>query len=135
MTTRQDIVDEARRWTGVRWVHQGRSRAGIDCVGLVIRVAHALGLSTFDTADYSRQPDPVRMRALLAEHMLPIDAGRAQVGDVLLMRFEKEPQHVAIVSDIGIIHAYAQVRRVTEHRLDSVWQSRVVGAYQFKGIE
>jgi cell wall-associated NlpC family hydrolase len=133
MTTRQQIVDEARAHLGCRWIHQGRSRAGVDCVGLVIRVAHALGLSTFDTADYSRQPDPVRMRALLAEHMVPIS--RPRIGDVLLMRFEHEPQHVAIVSDIGIIHAYAQARRVVEHRLDDIWQSRIVGAYQFKGIE
>lgn len=135
MTTRQDILDESRKWLGTRWVHQGRSRAGVDCVGLVIRVAHARGLSTFDTADYSRQPDAVRMRALLAEHMEPIAIARAQIGDVLLMRFERDPQHVAIVTDIGIIHAYAQARRVVEHRLDSVWQGRVVGAYQFKGIE
>lgn len=133
MTTRQDIVDEARKHLGCRWVHQGRSRAGVDCVGLVIKVAHGLGLSTFDIADYSRQPDPAMMRALLAEHMEP--ASKPQLGDVLLMRFEKEPQHVAIVTDIGIIHAYAQARRVVEHRLDSVWKSRIVGAYAFKGIE
>ncbi len=133
MTTRQQVVDEARNWLGVRWAHQGRSRAGVDCVGLVVRVAHALNLSTFDTADYSRQPDPARMRALMAEHMEPVAA--PQIGDVLLMRFEVEPQHVAIVTDIGIIHAYAQVRRVVEHRFDSVWLGRVVGAYQFKGIE
>jgi cell wall-associated NlpC family hydrolase len=135
MTTRQDIVDESRKWLQTRWVHQGRSRAGVDCVGLVIRVAHALNLSTFDTADYSRQPDPARMRALLAEHMEPVPIGSAQPGDVLLMRFEREPQHVAIVTDLGIIHAYAQVRRVVEHRLDSIWKSRIVGAYQFKGID
>lgn len=135
MTTRQQIVDEARSWLGVRWVHQARSRAGVDCVGLVIRVAHALGLSTYDTADYSRQPDPVRMRALLAEHLEPIAIAKAQIGDVLLMRFDIEPQHVAIVTDIGIIHAYAQARRVVEHRVDDQWQSRIVGAYQFRGIE
>jgi cell wall-associated NlpC family hydrolase len=133
MTTRQQIVDESRKWIGTRWIHQGRSRAGVDCVGLVVRVAHALNLSTFDTADYSRQPDPVRMRALLAEHMEPV--ANPHIGDVLLMKFEIEPQHVAIVTDLGIIHAYAQVRRVVEHRLDSVWQSRVVGTYQFRGIE
>jgi cell wall-associated NlpC family hydrolase len=133
MTTRQQVVDEARKWLGVRWVHQGRSRAGVDCIGLAIKVAHGLGLSTFDIIDYSRQPDPATMRALMAEHMESVAS--PQIGDVLLMRFEKEPQHVAIVTDIGIIHAYAQVRRVVEHRLDSVWQGRVVSAYQFKGIE
>lgn len=133
MTTRQQIVDESRTHLGVRWVHQGRSRAGVDCIGLVIRVAHALGLSTFDIADYSRQPDPSMMRRLLGEHMEPVS--QPQIGDVLLMKFEREPQHVAIVTDRGIIHAYAQARRVVEHRLDSLWKSRIVRAYQFKGIE
>lgn len=133
MTTRQQIVDEARSYLGCRWHHQGRSRAGVDCIGLVIRVAHALGLSTFDIADYSRQPDPTMMRGLLALHMEPVAS--PQIGDVLLMKFEREPQHVAIVTDQGIIHAYAQARRVVEHRLDSLWKSRIVGAYQFKGIE
>jgi cell wall-associated NlpC family hydrolase len=132
MTTRQQIVDEARAYIGCRWHHQGRSRAGVDCVGLVIRVAHGLGLSAFDIADYSRQPDPTMMRSLLAQHMEPV--GQPQIGDVLLMKFEREPQHVAIVTNQGIIHAYAQARRVVEHRLDSLWKSRIVGAYQFKGI-
>lgn len=135
MTTRQQVIETARSFLGCRWHHQGRSRAGIDCVGLVIKTGHALGLSDFDITDYSRQPDPVRMRALLGEHMDTIAAADAKPGDVLLMRFEKEPQHVAIVTDIGIIHAYAQVRRVTEHRLDSIWRARIVGAYQFKGLE
>lgn len=133
MTTRQQIVDEARKWEKTRWHHQGRSRAGVDCIGLVIRVAHALGLSTYDITDYSRQPDPNMMRRLLGEHMEPVS--QPQIGDVLLMKFEMEPQHVAIVTDRGIIHAYAQARKVTEHRLDEQWQSRIVGAYQFKGIE
>lgn len=132
MVTRQDIVDEARTYLGVRWHHQGRNRAGVDCLGLVILVAHQLGLSEFDSSDYGRIPDGQRLRAGLTEHM---DVTRApQPGDVLLMRFEQHPQHVAIVTERGIIHAYAQVRKVVEHRLDAVWQGRVVAAYSFKGL-
>lgn len=134
MTTRADVVTEARKWLSVRWHHQGRSRAGIDCVGLVIKIGHALGFSDFDIADYSRQPDPAMMRSLLALHMDPIAVSSAQPGDVLLMRFEREPQHVAIVTDQGIIHAYAQARKVVEHRLDDIWRGRIVGAYQYKGL-
>lgn len=137
MTTRLDVIAEARTWLGVRWHHQGRSRAGIDCVGLAIKVGHALGLSDFDIADYSRQPDPAMMRSLLAQHMRLI--GDPEPGDLLLMRFEREPQHVAILTEFqgapGIIHAYAQARKVVEHRLDSVWKSRIVGAYRYKGLE
>lgn len=135
MTTRADIVAEARQWLGVRWHHQGRNRAGIDCIGLAIEVAHAFGLSRFDITDYSRQPDPVMMRALLAEHMDAIAVASALPGDLLLMRFERDPQHVAIMTDTGIIHAYAQARKVVEHRLDSQWKARIVGAYRYKGIE
>jgi cell wall-associated NlpC family hydrolase len=133
MTTRADVIAEAKRWKGVRWHHQGRSRAGVDCIGLVIKVAHALGLSGFDIADYSRQPNPAMMRGLLAEHMTPI--ATPEPGDVVLMRFEREPQHVAILTDAGMIHAYAQARKVVEHRVDSIWQSRIVGAYRFKGLD
>jgi cell wall-associated NlpC family hydrolase len=132
MVTRQNIVDEARTYLNVRWHHQGRNMAGVDCLGLVILVAHQLGLTDFDTADYGRIPDGQRLRAGLTEHM---DVTRThQPGDVLLMRFEQHPQHVAIVTDRGIIHAYAQVRKVVEHRLDSVWSSRIVAAYSFNGI-
>lgn len=132
MTSRQDIVDAARGFLGVKWRHQGRNMAGVDCLGLVILVANQLGLSEFNSADYGRIPDGQRLRAGLTEHM---DVTRTpQPGDVLLMRFEQHPQHVAIVTDRGIIHAYAQVRKVVEHRLDSVWSSRIVAAYSFKGI-
>jgi cell wall-associated NlpC family hydrolase len=133
MVTRADVIAEARRWKETRWHHQGRNSAGIDCIGLVIMVSHALGLSDFDITDYARQPDPKMMRGLLAAHMDPI--AKPEPGDVLLMRFEKEPQHVAILTDIGIIHAYAQARKVVEHRLDSLWRSRIVGAYRYKGLE
>lgn len=132
MTTRQDIVDCARSYQNVRWLHQGRSRAGLDCIGLVLAVAHDLGLSEFDTTDYGRIPDGERLRQELERHMQPTSTPLP--GDVLLMRFEREPQHVAIVTEIGIIHAYAQLRRVTEHALQGVWPSRVLAAYRFGGL-
>ena len=132
MTTRQDIVTTAREYLGVRWHHQGRNCAGIDCIGLVIAVTQRLGLSDFDTADYGRIPDGARLRAGLD---LQLDRVAVwQPGDVLLMRFEQNPQHVAIVTDIGIIHAHVMMRKVVEHGLDDTWRKRIVGAYSFRGI-
>jgi hypothetical protein len=34
-----------------------------------------------------------------------------------------------------MIHSYAQARRVVEHRIDLLWQRRVVGVYRLRGIE
>lgn len=134
MTARQEIVIAARSFLGTRWHHQGRNRAGIDCIGLVVAVAHELGLlGELDTPNYGRIPDGRTLRAGLDLYLQPTPT--YQTGDVLLMRFETDPQHVGIVSDIGIIHAYAQMRKVVEHRIDEVWRKRIVCAYSFPGVE
>lgn len=132
--TGNDIVIEARKWLDTPFHHQGRLiGVGVDCAGLVVGVAHALGLSDFDTADYSRQPDPTRMRAVLNEHMDPV--AEYQPGDVLWFAIDSEPRHLAIMTDIGIIHAAAKLRKVAEHSLDAQWIKRIRGAWRFRGIE
>ncbi len=133
MTTRADVVTAARAYLGVRWLHQGRYANGLDCAGLVVRIAHDLKLSDFDTIDYGRIPLGDKLRTLMDEHMDRVPV--YQPGDVLLMRFETDPQHLAIVTDYGMIHAYAQARKVAEHVLNDTWQSRIVAAYSFRGLE
>lgn len=129
---RQQIVDLARTYLGVRWHHQGRCRAGLDCAGLVIVVGQELGLTSFDSYNYGRLPNGMLMEETLSREMTRVF--NPQIGDVLLFRFEIEAQHVAIVTDRGIIHAYTQSRKVVEHSLDDIWRSRIVGVYSFKGL-
>lgn len=54
-------------------------------------------------------------------------------GDVLLMRFKNDPQHLAIFAGETIIHSYSTVGMVCEHRLADVWIARIVGVYRFRG--
>jgi cell wall-associated NlpC family hydrolase len=107
--------------------------AGIDCVGLVIKVAHDLGLSDFDETGYGRLPEGKRLLSGLNAHMDRVKD--YQMGDVLLMRFQTDPQHLAIVTDVGIIHALTQGRKVLEHSLDDIWRARIIAAYSFRGLE
>ncbi len=138
--TGADIVAEARGWLGTRFHHQGRvNGVGVDCAGLVVGVAAALGLPVRDRSDYSRQPDGQMLELTCDEQLERIPVEQIQPGDVLLMRFALEPQHLAIVGDyefggLSIIHAYAQMRRVVESRLDDVWLSRIVAAYRLPGV-
>ena len=135
IVTRDDVVQEARDWIGTPFKHQGRLKGvGIDCAGLIIGVAHALQLSTFDYTSYSHLPDGITLRRLLTTHLCPILSYQAQAGDIVLMRFDAQPQHVGILSPEGIIHAYAQVRRCVEHRFDTLWQSRLVSAYAYPAL-
>jgi NlpC/P60 family putative phage cell wall peptidase len=133
----QDIIATARTWLGTPWVHQGRLKGiGVDCGGLIIGVGRELGLLDFDTQAYGRIPDGQRLRALCDEHLLAKPVSDIVPGDVLLMRFTRHPQHLAIVGDRGepfsLIHAYADAGRCVEHGADQKWRRRIVAAYSFK---
>lgn len=133
---RADILAEARTFIGTPFHHQGRVKgAGVDCAGVVIGTADALGLLTdFEDKPYAKSPSADQLRTTLKNYLIEIPISEAKAGDVLLFAFDREPQHVAFLTDIGILHAYAQVRKCVEHSLDAVWKSRVRGAYRFKGI-
>jgi cell wall-associated NlpC family hydrolase len=57
-----------------------------------------------------------------------------QAGDVLMMRFTGEPQHVGIYTGDTLIHAYESVGKVVEHRMDDKWLRRIVRVYRFKDM-
>lgn len=138
MVTRADIVATARSYLLVRYHHQGRNRAGLDCVGLVLATAWDLGLTAVDFDGYGTTPDGVMMRAELDRHMIRIHPDDMRPADVLLMRFELDPQHLAIVTEMaegpGIIHAHSRARRVVEHVIDATWRARTVAAYSWPGV-
>jgi len=105
------------------------ARVGVDCGGLVVCVAQALGLPVQDhTPGYARLPDGVSLRACVEGQCTRIPD--LEPGAVLLMRWAAQPQHLAIVSTlpegVGMIHAWAGIRRVVEHGLTAEWQERIV---------
>ncbi len=141
MATRRQIVEKAREYIGVPWLHQGRSKTlGVDCIGLIICVAYELNLlPRFDyPANYPRHPDGYWFQALLEQHMVRVrKKNDAKEGDVLLFRSDEHPCHVALLvsqeeKHRRMIHALVRVPHVvTEHLLGSDWWDRVVAAYRF----
>jgi NlpC/P60 family putative phage cell wall peptidase len=143
------IVATARSWIGTRFHHQGRlkktgsHKGGVDCLGLLVGIADELDLrrtdgtrlASTDETDYAHQPDSKRLKSKLAELLMPIPVGGISAGDILLLRIDDNPQHLAVVSDmaddLGIIHAYASARAVVEHQLDSWWKARIEAAFRF----
>lgn len=150
----KQVVSAARGWLGTRFHHQGRLKAkdgrpgGVDCLGLLVGVAGELGLLErakrgcmvrplvdFDRCDYGHLPDGDALHGILKEIMWPVRIEDMQVGDIVLMRFDKTPQHLAIITDyvgggVGIIHALAAARKVVEHPLDEEWRKRIVYCYR-----
>ena len=137
--TADDILTAARQCIGMPFRHQGRMLGcGLDCAGVAIHVARQIGVGHFDVSGYGRTPangqleqsldsQPCLERVMLNDH---------QPGDLLLMRFASDPQHLAILTDQQtIIHAYESVGICCEHRLSSMWAARIVRVYRFRGIE
>lgn len=131
------FLAEARSYVtqAVRFRHQGRSRHGVDCAGLVCLSLRAIGREVIDKEAYGREPLGDGLRQQLALNFEPVARESMQVGDIVLMRFRGEPSHVAIIADyvyggFSLVHAYAQVRKCVEHRLDSEWEGYIVEVFR-----
>lgn len=139
MTLQEEIVAVARRYLHVPFVHQGRSIAGLDCLGLLLITAKECGLpfvESIDVPTYSMRPDTVLLQQKLMHFLEPVTPCDIRPGDVLLLRVQHAPQHLAIVTDypavnaLGMIHAYAPARAVVAHRYDEEWQALTHAAYR-----
>ena len=115
---------------------------GVDCAGVLTETTRAVGPLPAETIDeiereihgYGRNPNHDGMlQRVCDKHMRRIKQAQVQDADVALIRFDVEPQHLAILADRSgvpyLIHALAAERRVVEQRLDSVWRARVVAFY------
>lgn len=149
MTDRATVVTEARTWLGTPFVHQAHVKSvGCDCGGLIGGVGIGAGLlapdwweTEFNTlyGGYARTPANGILESICYAFMQEIGVDSALPGDVLLMKFAEEPQHMAILAPylyggLSIIHAYSRAGAVVEHRFAPVWRARVTGAFAYRGV-
>ena len=136
--TPDDIIAAARACLGTPFRHQGRlPGVGLDCAGVAVEVARALGCAPLDVSGYGRTPAAGQLEAVLDAQpdLERVDREDRQPGDILLLRFTGEPQHLAILTDEGtMIHSYEAVGTCCEHRLSAVWAARIVRVYRFRGV-
>jgi NlpC/P60 family putative phage cell wall peptidase len=144
MTTRAEIVAEAKTWIGTPWRHQQSTKGvGADCArGLIVGVARELGLpeaAAFETCPefrgYGREPDPKMVLAACLRFLDP--ATELLPGNILYLRVPKvtQPMHFALVVDPGwMIHALLD-REVMLQRMNDACRSRVVRIFSYRGID
>ncbi len=145
MTIAEDIVVQARTWLRTPFHHQARLKGkGCDCLGLIVGVVDELGLkdstgmklAAYDEVTYSKEPDGAYLIQKLTGILTEVPIADARAGDLALFKVRENPQHLAILTDyegtLGIIHCYAQARRVVEHRLDDDWKSRLLKVFRWQ---
>lgn len=135
MIKAEDIIKAARSQIGVKFLHQARCPGlALDCAGLAAHVAQSIGVEYLEWPGYGRTPHNGLLEAVMADQPCLEIVHSRHPGDILLMRFGREPQHLAIFTGSTIIHCYEAVGMVCEHNLDQIWESRIVRIYRFKNI-
>ena len=141
MVKRSDIVTTARTWLGVKWQHQGRTRNGIDCAGLVDIIGEKF--EQWDEQpirDYPTRPDGTYIDHF-RKHMVEKRILDAKDGDVFIFAEGTHPCHCGVRStqygQPAVVHAHAKRRFVIEETLVSA--ESVVGqpthCFAFPDIE
>jgi cell wall-associated NlpC family hydrolase len=150
----EQIVDQARTWLGTKYHHQGRLKksaqgnGGVDCIGLVVGVCKELAitdemgicLAAYDQTNYGIEPSGERLVELMSPHLSEVEITNMKIGDVLLLKFWKEPQHVGILSHyptggLGLIHCNSSSGSVVEQPLTGTWIRMITHVYRFSNFK
>jgi len=135
-----EIVSYARSWIGTRWTHQGRTSAGIDCVGLLYKTAKHFDLPGEDISGYRREPGAHFVRHI-KKFSLPTN--NPIHGSIGIFNDTIMPCHTGIFAvdsegRVTVIHAEAYPkRRVHEQDYDESslsLRSRLVSIRLFMGV-
>lgn len=137
------LVQAARKYKGVRFCHRGRGPRVLDCAGLVFVSFRDCGIDLPDFLLYSKEPSAhgagltEYVKAALGEPIAisPVKESTLSPGDVVILRFEREPHHMGIVSDYpfggpALIHACGHNGRVVEHRFSEDQIKRITHVFR-----
>jgi cell wall-associated NlpC family hydrolase len=129
------LVASSRKYLGVKFRHMGRGPNVLDCAGLILRAYADIGVKLPDLKHYGREPHKDGLRGAVVRALGDNLNRPPIVGDVLLMAFDRDPHHLGIVGDymyggLSLIHAYGDVGKVVEHRLDYAWRKKVLEVYR-----
>ena len=135
----KDFHTFAHQYIGLQFRHHGRTRDGVDCVGLIIICAQDCGYTGYtpnEEFEYSKQPRTGQLRAVIERHLgKPINEP-PQVNDVVLMTINNAEVHCGIITThphgIGIIHAYGSVKKVVYHRWTDEMEMNLADVYRWK---
>ena len=140
-----EIVGYARECISTPFRHQGRVCGygkkfgdaycgGLDCAGVVIHCAKRLGIEHADMQGYGRLPFKDLLQEFLNSQpaLMLVPKAEMAAGDVILMRIKAAPGHLGIYAGNGyMIHAYDDVGRTVEQRIDDVWLKKITAVYRF----
>lgn len=135
MITPEQLVEAARHWVGVKFLHQGRSRDGADCLGFIAALLSELGNGVFlDNLpeNYGREPQALLLTRLTElTHQIPL-----QPAALVLIQWPKQafPSHAGIFTGVNLVHCTQENRKVIEHGYRGPWLRRTASVWALPGV-
>lgn len=129
-----DVITKARAMLGTPWHHQGRlPGVGIDCIGVVVCVAHQRAYFLYDDTNYGRDPTDDRLERGLARFFVRIEGPPAPGCVLWFVHPETKREHVAIATEHGMIHAESLFGKgeVVEQPIGKKWLANLKGVYEW----
>lgn len=136
--TRDDIVTTARQYLGTRFHKGGRTKAGLDCVGLITLVAYDIGYKHVDDVTYyDFEPRPDEFLKTIRSQTNPVIGLVPKKGNVVMLRQSIYPMHCGIIgqnqSGLTVINANLHLRKVVEEPISN-WQNLIIELRDYRGI-
>lgn len=131
-----EFVNVAKAWLGVPYLHQGRSRYGVDCIGYPIVLLRDLKLLPDNFRDYTRygrQPDG-QMEPIVESYCARFS--RPVPGCLVLIMWPKmkHASHAAIYTGRTLIHSHQRAGGVVEHGFRGSWLKNLHSTWLLPGV-
>jgi len=120
-STPEEFAKIIESMEGTPWVHQGRNRYGVDCIGAGFVAGWEIGLEIKDFRAYPRKVEPRRLLTGLRTILTDLGKSKPRLGDVILFRLPRA-SHVGFITGQTreglIIHHCPEDRYLVPCRLD-----------------
>ncbi len=115
------FIEAARTYKGTRWHHLGRSKEGLDCIGLLLCAADDCGIPHPIPAPYPKGQTGFDLTDACARIGRQVQVREARDGDILVFACGIFPGHLGLRTTVNniphVLHAPVNRRKVVEEPL------------------
>lgn len=131
-----DVRKIASQFIGIPYIHHGRTLAGLDCYGLIIKMFEARGVKLFDINKEYDEHWSWQGRNYFIENAYKewAQVTMAEPWDVVVFTLKGDiVNHAGVaLGDGQFIHTIIKTGTIISRLGDPAWLKRMAGVYRFK---
>tara|TARA_R110000824_G_scaffold20947_1_gene78566 strand:+ start:704 stop:1123 length:420 start_codon:yes stop_codon:yes gene_type:complete len=135
----ETFADEIEKLVGIRFIKQGRTLQGLDCLGIIIYALKQMGITPKTRDDYSLHgenysEDLIRYINYSCDPVS--DISESQRGDLIVFSafFNGYPKHLGVIDVAGdsFIHTNEELGKCVREEMNENWQGLTHSIWRIK---